>query len=142
MDSNEPLEYVLSVGAAEWTRDPGAREDNHDLFVEVKVVGSGDVHRTMSKETAHWGEDLKIIEIRSVTRDSSESLSVVRVETSLVNLLEMCADGDHTHELNYSSSLGSRHRTFGVWRGRPCRGDGGSHRLKTLRSEQHRPHNR
>ncbi|KZP07446.1 hypothetical protein FIBSPDRAFT_841261, partial [Athelia psychrophila] len=34
------------------------------------------------------------IEIRSAAHNSSESLSVVRVEISLQNLLEKCADGD------------------------------------------------
>ncbi|KZP22182.1 hypothetical protein FIBSPDRAFT_1043671 [Athelia psychrophila] len=103
IDPNERSYFLLFVGAAEWTRDPGAREDNYDLFVEVKVVGSREVHRTMSKETPCWNENIKItgylssivrIEIRSVAHNSSESLSVVRVEISLQNLLEMCADGD------------------------------------------------
>ncbi|KZP03752.1 hypothetical protein FIBSPDRAFT_454910 [Athelia psychrophila] len=95
--------FLLFVGAAEWTRDPGAREDNYDLFVEVKVNGANEVLRTMHTKTAHWDEYLKItgrlssivrIEIRSVAHNSSESLSVVRVETSLGNLLELCTDGD------------------------------------------------
>ncbi|KZP32702.1 hypothetical protein FIBSPDRAFT_882516 [Athelia psychrophila] len=95
IDSNERSNFLLFVGAAEWTRDPGAQEDNYDLFaVEVKVVGSREVHHTMSKETPHWDEDIRMIEIRSVARNSSESLSVVRVEIDLQNLLEMCADGN------------------------------------------------
>ncbi|KZP08061.1 hypothetical protein FIBSPDRAFT_939187 [Athelia psychrophila] len=103
IDPNEHSHFLLFVGAAEWTRDPGAEEDNYDLFVEVKVVGSREVHRTMYTKTATWNENIKItgclksilrIEIRSVAHDSSESLSVVRVEISLQNLLEMCADGD------------------------------------------------
>ncbi|KZP34252.1 hypothetical protein FIBSPDRAFT_2784 [Athelia psychrophila] len=81
----------------------GAREDNYDLFVEVKVNGTNEVHRTMHTKTAHWDEDIKItgclssivrIEIKSVAHNSPESLSVVRVETSLEHLLEVCADGD------------------------------------------------
>ncbi|KZP22193.1 hypothetical protein FIBSPDRAFT_890543 [Athelia psychrophila] len=94
IDPNELSNFLLFVGAAEWTRDPGAREDNYDVFVEVKVVGSREVHRTMSKETPYWDENIKMIEIRSVAHNSSESLSVVRVEIGLQNLLEMCADGD------------------------------------------------
>ncbi|KZP05590.1 hypothetical protein FIBSPDRAFT_1004571, partial [Athelia psychrophila] len=103
IDPNERSNFLLFVGAAEWTRDPGAQEDNYDLFVEVKVVGSREVHRTMYTRTARWDEDLKItgclssivrIEIRSVAHNSSESLSVVRVDIGLQNLLEMCADGN------------------------------------------------
>ncbi|KZP16216.1 hypothetical protein FIBSPDRAFT_934782 [Athelia psychrophila] len=94
INPNERSNFLLFVGAAEWTRDPGAQEDNYDLFVEVKVVGSREVHRTMSKETLCWNENIKMIEIRSVAHDSSESRSVVRVEISLQNLLEKCADGD------------------------------------------------
>ncbi|KZP07427.1 hypothetical protein FIBSPDRAFT_902065 [Athelia psychrophila] len=89
IDPNERSHFLLFVGAAEWTRDPGAHEDNYDLFVEVKVVGSREVHRTMYTKTATWNENLKIIEIRSVAHNSSESLSVVRVEIDLQNLLEM-----------------------------------------------------
>ncbi|KZP07439.1 hypothetical protein FIBSPDRAFT_902070 [Athelia psychrophila] len=94
IDPNERSNFLLFVGAAEWTRDPGAQEDNYDLFVEVKVVGSREVHRTMYTRTARWDEDLKMIEIRSVAHNSSESLSVVRVDIGLQNLLEMCADGN------------------------------------------------
>ncbi|KZP10594.1 hypothetical protein FIBSPDRAFT_1051243, partial [Athelia psychrophila] len=103
IDPDELSNFLLFVGTAEWTRDQGAREDNYDLFVEVKVVGSREAHRTMSKETPCWNENIKItgylssivrIEIRSVAHNSSESLSVVRVEISLQNLLEKCADSD------------------------------------------------
>ncbi|KZP16188.1 hypothetical protein FIBSPDRAFT_895234 [Athelia psychrophila] len=103
VDSNTRSNFLLFVGAAEWTRDPGAREDSYDLFVEVKVDGTSKVYRTMHTKTANWDEYLKItgyfsstvrIDIKSVAHNRSESLSVVRVETSLVNLLEICADGD------------------------------------------------
>ncbi|KZP16226.1 hypothetical protein FIBSPDRAFT_934786, partial [Athelia psychrophila] len=75
IDPNERSHFLLFVGAAEWTRDPGAREDNYDLFVEVKVVGSREVLRTTYTKTPHWDENLTItgslssivrIEIRSV----------------------------------------------------------------------------
>ncbi|KZP16196.1 hypothetical protein FIBSPDRAFT_895239 [Athelia psychrophila] len=94
IDPNERSHFLLFVGAAEWDRDPEAQEDNYDLFVEVKVVGSREVHRTMYTKTATWNETFQIIEIRSVAHNSSESLSVVRVEIGLQSLLEMCADGD------------------------------------------------
>lgn len=51
---------MLEVGAAEWTRDPGAQEDNYDLFVEVKVDGGREVLRTMYTKTAQWNEYLKM----------------------------------------------------------------------------------
>ncbi|KZP23870.1 hypothetical protein FIBSPDRAFT_930351 [Athelia psychrophila] len=94
INPNERSSFLLYVGAAEWTRDRGAREDNYDLFVEVKVDGARKGLRTMHTKTADWDQYLKMIEIKSVAHKSSESLSVVRVETSLENLLEICKDGD------------------------------------------------
>ncbi|KZP07418.1 hypothetical protein FIBSPDRAFT_998205 [Athelia psychrophila] len=108
IDPNELSNFLLFVGAAEWTRDPGAQEDNYDLFVEAKVVGSREVHRTMYTKTATWNENLKIIEIRSVAHNSSESLSVVRVEIGLQSLLEMCADGNGGFSSNPYLSKRSR----------------------------------
>ncbi|KZP16165.1 hypothetical protein FIBSPDRAFT_895211 [Athelia psychrophila] len=94
MDSDEHSEYTLRVIAAEWTRDTKGQEEDDDLYVEVSVDGARQVLRTMYTKTSHWDEDLKMIEIKSVAHNSSESLSVVRVEISLQNLLEKCADGD------------------------------------------------
>ncbi|KZP16158.1 hypothetical protein FIBSPDRAFT_832112, partial [Athelia psychrophila] len=103
MELGEQSGYVLFVGGVEWTRGPEEQDDNHELYVEVKVGDSKEVHHTMSTETAHWDEDVEIagclssivrIEIKSVPHNSSESLSVARAEISLQNLLEKCADGD------------------------------------------------
>ncbi|KZP26521.1 hypothetical protein FIBSPDRAFT_1004447 [Athelia psychrophila] len=94
VDSDEYSNFLLFVGTAEWTRDAGAREDNEDLFVEVKVDGAREVLRTMHRKTAHWNEDVKMIEIRSVAQNSSESCLLRVQEISFESLLEFCADGD------------------------------------------------
>ncbi|KZP16212.1 hypothetical protein FIBSPDRAFT_934780, partial [Athelia psychrophila] len=94
MDPDEHSEYTLRVIAAEWTRDTKGQEEDDDLYVEVSVDGARQVLPTMYTKTSHWDQDLKMIEIKSVAHNSSESLSVVRAEISLQNLLEKCADGD------------------------------------------------
>ncbi|KZP16664.1 hypothetical protein FIBSPDRAFT_934545, partial [Athelia psychrophila] len=87
-DSDERSDFQLFIGAARWTCDTWARKDDYDMFVEVKVDGSREVHRTMSTKTPHWNEYLNIsgyssstirIEIKSVAHESSRSLSVVQV---------------------------------------------------------------
>ncbi|KZP22174.1 hypothetical protein FIBSPDRAFT_890534 [Athelia psychrophila] len=102
MNSDEHSEYALFVGAAEWTRNPKGQEEDDDLYVEVSVDCASQVLRTMYTKVAHWDECLKItgylsstvsIDIKSIARNSSESRSVARADTSLGNLLNTCADG-------------------------------------------------
>ncbi|KZP34369.1 hypothetical protein FIBSPDRAFT_846478 [Athelia psychrophila] len=59
MDLGERSEYALFVGAAEWTRDSGAQEDDDDMFVEVMVDGASS-GQTMDTRTAHWDEYIKM----------------------------------------------------------------------------------
>ncbi|KZP34246.1 hypothetical protein FIBSPDRAFT_923792, partial [Athelia psychrophila] len=101
INSDEPSDFLLFIGAAEWTQEPGTREHNCDLFVEIKVDGASSVLRTPYKKTANWDEYLKItgclssiitIEIKSGAHNSSESRSVARADTSLGSLLELCTD--------------------------------------------------
>ncbi|KZP03865.1 hypothetical protein FIBSPDRAFT_941298 [Athelia psychrophila] len=104
MDLDEHSEYyALFVGAAEWTHGPTEQDDNYELYVEVKVDDSREVHRTMSTVTAQWNQVIRIaghlssivsIEIKGSLHNSSESLSIARAGTSLGNLLKICADGD------------------------------------------------
>ncbi|KZP16171.1 hypothetical protein FIBSPDRAFT_934760, partial [Athelia psychrophila] len=100
----QPDTFGLFVGTAEWTHDPKEQEEDVDMYVEVSVDGTREVHRTLSAKTAHCSDhDLEItgrlestvrIEIKSGAHISSKSLSVARVETSVKNLLEICANGD------------------------------------------------
>ncbi|KZP25988.1 hypothetical protein FIBSPDRAFT_949782 [Athelia psychrophila] len=91
MDLDEHSEYTLFVGAAEWNCDPG--EDNRDLFVEVKVDGASEVVDLRPNPGTKLSKFINI-EIKSVARTSSESLSIARADASLGNLLETCAYGD------------------------------------------------
>ncbi|KZP21293.1 hypothetical protein FIBSPDRAFT_508728 [Athelia psychrophila] len=61
MDLDEHSEYyALFVGAAEWTHGPTEQDDNYELYVEVKVDDSREVHRTMSTVTAQWNQVIRM----------------------------------------------------------------------------------